>query len=73
MLHTSLRALACREIGLRWKVGRVTAENAVFTKHLIRPKSGEHWLLVTSAFHMPCAIGAFRQAGFPVDAYPVDY
>jgi uncharacterized SAM-binding protein YcdF (DUF218 family) len=52
---------------------RDTAENAVFTKHLITPKSGEHWLLVTSAFHMPRAIGAFRQAGFPVEAYPVDY
>jgi uncharacterized SAM-binding protein YcdF (DUF218 family) len=40
---------------------------------LIAPNSGERWLLVTSAFHMPRAIGAFRQAGFPVEAYPVDY
>jgi uncharacterized SAM-binding protein YcdF (DUF218 family) len=23
--------------------------------------------------HMPRAIGAFREAGFPVEAYPVDY
>jgi uncharacterized SAM-binding protein YcdF (DUF218 family) len=29
--------------------------------------------LVTSAYHMPRAIGAFRQAGFPVEAYPVDW
>jgi uncharacterized SAM-binding protein YcdF (DUF218 family) len=52
---------------------RTTAENAIFTKRLIAPKPGERWLLVTSAYHMPRAIGAFRQAGFPVEAYPVDY
>ena len=52
---------------------RNTAENAVFTKRLIAPKPGERWLLVTSALHMPRAIGAFRQAGFPVEAFPVDY
>jgi uncharacterized SAM-binding protein YcdF (DUF218 family) len=52
---------------------RNTAENAIFTKRLIAPKPGEHWLLVTSALQMPRAIGAFRQAGFPVEAYPVDY
>jgi uncharacterized SAM-binding protein YcdF (DUF218 family) len=52
---------------------RNTAENAAFTKRLIDPKPGERWLLVTSARHMPRAIGSFRQAGFPVEAYPVDY
>ncbi len=52
---------------------RNTAENAIFSKRLIAPKPGERWLLVTSAAHMPRAIGAFRQAGFPVEAYPVDY
>jgi uncharacterized SAM-binding protein YcdF (DUF218 family) len=29
--------------------------------------------LVTSAMHMPRAVGVFRKAGFEVDAYPVDY
>ena len=52
---------------------RTTAENAVFTKLLADPKPGERWLLVTSAHHMPRAIGAFRRVGFSVDAYPVDY
>jgi uncharacterized SAM-binding protein YcdF (DUF218 family) len=52
---------------------RNTVENARFTKALIEPKSGERWLLVTSAIHMPRAIGAFRQAGFAVEAYPVDW
>jgi uncharacterized SAM-binding protein YcdF (DUF218 family) len=52
---------------------RNTAENAVFAKQLAMPKPDERWLLVTSAMHMPRAVGAFRKAGFVVDAYPVDY
>jgi uncharacterized SAM-binding protein YcdF (DUF218 family) len=52
---------------------RTTAENAAFSRRLVMPKPGERWLLVTSAYHMPRAIGAFRRAGFPVEAYPVDY
>lgn len=50
---------------------RNTFENAVFSKELIEPKPGERWLLVTSAQHMPRAVGCFRQAGFEVEAYPV--
>ncbi len=52
---------------------RNTAENAEFSLRLTMPKPGERWLLVTSAYHMPRAIGAFRKAGFWVEAYPVDY
>lgn len=52
---------------------RNTHENAVFTRRLVDPKPGERWLLVTSAWHMPRSIGVFRAAGFPVEAYPVDY
>jgi uncharacterized SAM-binding protein YcdF (DUF218 family) len=52
---------------------RNTYENARFTKALVKPKPGERWLLVTSAQHMPRAIGCFRRAGFPVEAYPVDW
>ena len=37
------------------------------------PKPGERWLLVTSAWHMPRAIGLFRKAGFDVEAWPSDY
>lgn len=50
---------------------RNTFENAVFSKDIAQPKPGERWLLVTSAQHMPRAVGCFRQAGFPVEAYPV--
>jgi uncharacterized SAM-binding protein YcdF (DUF218 family) len=50
---------------------RNTAENAALSKDMVQPKPGERWLLVTSAQHMPRAMGVFRQAGFIVDAYPV--
>jgi uncharacterized SAM-binding protein YcdF (DUF218 family) len=52
---------------------RNTVENAVFSLLLAMPQPGERWLLVTSGYHMPRAIGVFRAAGFPVEAYPVDW
>jgi uncharacterized SAM-binding protein YcdF (DUF218 family) len=52
---------------------RNTFENAQFSAKLLEPKPGERWLLVTSAWHMPRAVGCFRRAGFVVDAYPVDF
>jgi len=52
---------------------RNTIENAVFSRLLANPKPGERWLLVTSAYHMPRAMAAFRAAGFAVEAYPVDW
>jgi uncharacterized SAM-binding protein YcdF (DUF218 family) len=52
---------------------RNTYENAMFSKQLAAPQPGERWLLVTSAAHMPRSVGAFRQVGWPVIPYPVDY
>jgi uncharacterized SAM-binding protein YcdF (DUF218 family) len=52
---------------------RNTVENAIFSKALIQPKPGERWLLVTSAHHLPRAIGVFRKMGFAVEPYPVDW
>jgi uncharacterized SAM-binding protein YcdF (DUF218 family) len=52
---------------------RNTQENAEFSRAIAAPKSGERWLLVTSAFHMPRSIGLFRHAGFAVEPYPVDW
>lgn len=52
---------------------RNTQENAELSKTLAAPKDGERWLLVTSAFHMPRAIGLFQKAGFDVEACPVDW
>lgn len=56
---------------------RDTYENAVFLKQELTRQGelgpGKRWVLVTSAYHMPRAIGAFRAAGFDVEAWPVDY
>jgi uncharacterized SAM-binding protein YcdF (DUF218 family) len=50
-----------------------THENATYAMTIAQPKPGERWLLVTSAFHMPRAMGVFRQAGWDITAYPVDF
>jgi uncharacterized SAM-binding protein YcdF (DUF218 family) len=55
------------------RASRDTYENALFTARILKPRPGERWLLVTSAWHMPRAMGCFRSAGFTVEAWPVDY
>lgn len=52
---------------------RTTFENATETYRLMQPRPGEVWLLVTSANHMPRAVGVFRRVGWPVVAWPVAY
>jgi uncharacterized SAM-binding protein YcdF (DUF218 family) len=52
---------------------RNTHENAELSRRAMQPQPGEIWVLVTSAAHMPRSVGAFRKAGWPVIAYPVDY
>jgi uncharacterized SAM-binding protein YcdF (DUF218 family) len=52
---------------------RTTYENALYARELVKPAEGEVWLLVTSAWHMPRAVGVFRRVGFPVTPYPVDF
>lgn len=52
---------------------RNTEENARLTALLVKPDAASQWLLVTNAFHMPRAMGAFRKAGFSVTAFPVGW
>ncbi len=52
---------------------RNTAESAQFTKKLLAPGPKERWVLITSAFHMPRAVGSFRRAGWRILAYPVGF
>lgn len=52
---------------------RNTAENAWLSAGLVDAKPGERWLLVTSAFHMPRAMGSFRAAGWSPIPWPTDY
>lgn len=52
---------------------RNTYESAVNTYRMLHPRPGERWVLVTSAAHMPRAIGVFRKAGWDPLPYPVDF
>lgn len=56
---------------------RDTYENALYLKKELTEKGalGEdrRWLLITSAYHIPRSMGVFRQAGFDVEPWPVDY
>ncbi|MEZ5775300.1 MAG: YdcF family protein [Hyphomicrobiaceae bacterium] len=57
-------------------LSRTTRENAEQTAALLARSTegaGGRYLLVTSAYHMPRAIGTFRHAGLDVVAFPVDY
>ncbi len=54
-------------------LSRNTYENAVLTAQLPGVDIHQRWLLVTSAWHMPRAMGVFTKAGWNVTAYPVDY
>lgn len=52
---------------------RNTWENAVYSHELIKPVPEEKWLMITSARHMPRAVGVFRKVGWTVIPFPVDF
>lgn len=52
---------------------RTTYENALLSAQLPGVDTRMHWLLLTSAWHMPRAMATFAKAGWNVRAYPVDY
>ena len=52
---------------------RNTAENVSLSKALVKPAPDESWVVITSAFHMPRAVGIFCKAAWPVIPYPVDH
>jgi uncharacterized SAM-binding protein YcdF (DUF218 family) len=52
---------------------RNTDENARFTAAIVHPEPWQRWVVVTSAFHMPRAMGVFEKAGFHPIAYPVSF
>jgi uncharacterized SAM-binding protein YcdF (DUF218 family) len=52
---------------------RTTSEDAFYAAALLKPKPSERWALVTSASHMPRAVGCFRVAGFQVEPHAVEF
>jgi uncharacterized SAM-binding protein YcdF (DUF218 family) len=52
---------------------RNTHENAVESQRIANENGWRRLLVVTSAFHMPRAVGCFRAVGLAVDTLPVDY
>jgi uncharacterized SAM-binding protein YcdF (DUF218 family) len=68
------RAMGVPETQMSFETeSRNTWENGVLTRDLVKPKPGDTWLLVTSAWHMPRSMGIFRQLGFNVTPYPVHF
>jgi uncharacterized SAM-binding protein YcdF (DUF218 family) len=52
---------------------RNTRENALFSAPIIAAHGWKRILIVTSAWHMPRALGCFRAVGIEADALPVDH
>ena len=52
---------------------RNTWENEVYSMAVAQPKPEQRWVLVTSAQHMPRAVGIARQLGWALLPWPVDY
>lgn len=52
---------------------RTTYENAVNSAELPGVDPRKPWLLVTSGWHMPRSLAVFRQVGWDVTPYTVDY
>jgi uncharacterized SAM-binding protein YcdF (DUF218 family) len=69
-----ITALAGAELQIELESqSRNTWQNAIYTSEMIGGARSRQWLLVTSAFHMPRAIGCFRKAGFNVMPAPADF
>jgi len=55
------------------KDSRNTYENARNSYKLALPEQNSHWVLITTAWHMPRSVGIFCKLKWPVIPYPVDH
>ncbi len=70
--HADVAVLPLRRVAFE-RDARNTRESAVFARPLAADRLDRPWVLVTSARHMPRAVGLFRAQGWHVVAYPVDF
>ena len=56
---------------VRERHARNTFENALFSKRLANPRSGQRSILVTSGIQMPRAMGVFTALDFGVEPWPI--
>jgi len=75
VVHALLESLGLDTGRVLWDAeARNTHENAQRAQEMAAPhRLLGSWLLVTSAAHMPRAMGVFRTLGWSPQAYPVDY
>jgi len=77
--ESDFAGLALRDMGvdesrlLLENRSRNTYENALYSKDLAPDHGQGTWILVTSALHMPRSVGVFRQMGWKVIPWPVNY
>lgn len=69
-----VRALYGEDLGMELEArSRNTWQNAEYVAAMAGPDRDRKFLLVTSGYHMPRALGAFRQAGLQVAPVPTDF
>jgi uncharacterized SAM-binding protein YcdF (DUF218 family) len=52
---------------------RNTWENVLYSRAQVAPETGQNWIVVTSAFHMPRTVGIFCRQQWDVIPWPVDH
>lgn len=52
---------------------RNTYENALLSQAIANPKKGENWIVISTAWHLPRAVGIFCKQQWPVIPYPADF
>jgi uncharacterized SAM-binding protein YcdF (DUF218 family) len=52
---------------------RITCESPSATLDVVAVDASQHWLLVTSAMHMPRSVACFRAVGWDVTPYPTNF
>ncbi len=50
-----------------------TCDSAANAQARVRPQPGEHWVVVTSAVHLPRTVACFRAVGWEVIPQPADF